>query len=397
MLRWIVAALIIISSLSFSYYQLGGLPDINSDGTFAPSFQDAVRREVRANSSPDSVNKMISVAISRNDLAEASTLVEASTYVGFQVDENILNRLEMLEAQPVVFRNGQQAIMGCFGLTGIELQTTAELAGAIGCDFILIGDVRDILLHGGAYLRDIPGIRDIATFFKIEQANPDPVILTLALIGAGTSVASFSTVGAAASSDVAVSVVKNAKRADLLSPSFLRLLARQSSEAFDPADLGKDMLAVVNGTRKDILSLDPSLKNGIEAASVFKRRMENSALNGTLRKLSTINANVVENGTHIPAETMRLLKYVDEVEGLGNDLDGLVELSQQLGPKTRGVLKIVSSRQKTTAGKLAATLKKGVKVTDYIMDKIIAFLILISGTILTSIWLAVSRKFDKIK
>jgi hypothetical protein len=173
-----------------------------------------------------------------------------------------------------------------------QADTGAGLAGAITSDFFVVGDVRDLIIQSGNWVRDEP---------------VDVFILTLSGIGLGLTAASVASSGGAAPLKAGASVVKSAKRAGALTARMAKRLETLVAEAVPPARLRAELSAAM---------ATPAILPGQRAARIgdaFKRAQDPAGMARLADEFGEIKA--IANRTS-PAAAVRLMRNVETAEDL---------------------------------------------------------------------------------
>jgi len=164
---------------------------------------------------------------------------------------------------------------------GIRTGTSDELSGqlsAIGSDFFLIGDIRDLALEGTHY-------------FKHEEV--DPVLVSLSTIGLVASASTLFTLGSSAVAKSGVSVLKLAHKSKRIPPWLGKYLVREAKQVRKTKDISsiKPLFTTLDTMNKEVgltdtLKLLSRTKNfkELKGASKLAKRYRNDT--ATLLKLS---------------------------------------------------------------------------------------------------------------
>ena len=187
---------------------------------------------------------------------------------------------------------------------GISTGTSDELSGqmaAIGSDFFLIGDIRDLALEGTHY-------------FKHEEV--DPVLVSLSTIGLVASASTLFTLGSSAVAKSGISVLKLAHKSKRIPMWLSKYLVRESK--------------VIRQT-KDISSIKPLFKT-----------------------LDTMHKEV---GLQ---ETLKLLSRTQNFK----ELKGLSKLTKRYGKETDTLLKLSDKKLLTHANRLNKIDKKTIMLAS---------------------------------
>lgn len=144
------------------------------------------------NLSTDDFIKEIKIAINEQDYADAGSLVDIATEYGHQIPEEVVKQAQqgLLQAS---WRNAKDFYNGAvYG----EATNASSISGALAADYVGIGDVRDIAVHGNMLVRG---------------QDYDKLTLGLALFGLATMVPGSGPI------DAGASVLKTANKASKIS------------------------------------------------------------------------------------------------------------------------------------------------------------------------------------
>jgi len=164
---------------------------------------------------------------------------------------------------------------------GIRTGTSDELSGqlsAIGSDFFVIGDIRDLALEGTHY-------------FKDEEV--DKVLVSLSTIGLVASASTLFTLGSSAMAKSAVSVLKLAHKSKRIPPWLSKYLVRESKQIRKAKNISsiKPLFKTLDSMHKEVgltntLKLLSLTKNFKELKGVSKLAKRYGNETATLLKLS---------------------------------------------------------------------------------------------------------------
>ena len=210
--------------------------------------------------------------------------------------EALLNSIQT-KRQSLSYQSGKIA-------EGISTGTSDELSGqmaAIGSDFFLIGDIRDLALEGTHY-------------FKHEEV--DPVLVSLSTIGLVASASTLFTLGSSAVAKSSISVLKLAHKSKRIPMWLSKYLVRESK---------------IIRQIKDISSIKPLFKT-----------------------LDTMHKEV---GLQ---ETLKLLSRTQNFK----ELKGLSKLTKRYGKETDTLLKLSDKKILTHANRLKKIDKKTIMLAS---------------------------------
>ncbi|WP_312797819.1 hypothetical protein [Tianweitania sp.] len=196
-----------------------------------------------------------------------------------------------------------------------EATTPAGFAAALALDLTAIGDVKDLMVQAAAY------------------PDHDILIMSLASIGLALTGASVVSVGAATPAKLGASTLKIARKARLLRPRFVTVMARELRGALK---IGKVEEAATALRRLDFTTARRAAAESLDRAVLS--RLQDSAVD-----LGRVGRRQGVRGT------LETLALVDEPVRLRR----LAAISEQFGPGYRAVLRVVPD-----AGRVAARLVK---------------------------------------
>ncbi|MBB4122226.1 hypothetical protein [Martelella radicis] len=201
-------------------------------------------------------------------------------------------------------------------LTG-RPDSTAGLIGAVATDLTTVGDVRDIIIEGDAYL---------------SGEEYDPFILGISVAGLAITGAVILSAGSATAAKVGTSALKAAGKTGALTAPLRRSFTRLSRQAVNAPALRTAV---------------PMLKRGnVPAAS----RALSSSLNAKpLMRMQDAAANV---GTVMTKQGLRAGTDMLKVADTPADLGKLGKLSARVGKRFRAVLLLLGSGAITLGGLL---------------------------------------------
>jgi|GEM_PF-3000747 len=193
-----------------------------------------------------------------------------------------------------------------------DSQSLAGLGGAVTSDFLLWGDIRDFSVESWHFARG-------------EEV--DYVIYTLSGIGLGLTATTIATNGATAPVKGAASLLKAAKRADVLTQPFTRELGNKVLKAVPPDSLNANLRDGIQ-----TLTLDQVINGGAKQhfEKAWVRSIDEQAYGVLQADLKQVGQIYDATDAQI---TIRLLRHVDG----GNDLGRLNQITQA-SPKSMRIL-----------------------------------------------------------
>jgi len=158
--------------------------------------------------------RAIEAEIDRGNYATAEGLVEIAESHGHSVPVDLAAAAEATALRSTVASGGRFAR----GLATGSQGSGEEILGTVIADFLVIGDIRDIVVQGTHYVRG---------------EDYDSIILGLSTIGLVTSGGALVTLGGSAVIDAGVSIIKATYKAGRMSKPMLKQLTRISGRLFD--------------------------------------------------------------------------------------------------------------------------------------------------------------------
>ena len=282
-------------------YQNGMLEGVVSDDMVP--IDPFVRAELTQKTSGADLSRRIDTALDQGNYDDAVMYDDIAKYADMQIETGTAERLAREQSLPnTVARNTGNFFEGF--ITG-EGSDTASFVGAITSDLTVVGDVRDIGTEGSK---------------MVQGEDYSKFILGLSVVGLAATTATIASGGGALPARIGVSLLKVAKKAGTITVEFARDVTRLLNEAVNFEKLRGSLktvdLADSSATRHAIADY----ANGISMAKVTP------ALDDIARLEKSVG----------PAESVRLLKYVDD----SKDLERITRMSGKLGPKTRGIIEI---------------------------------------------------------
>ncbi|AMM83814.1 hypothetical protein AZF01_05120 [Martelella sp. AD-3] len=265
----------------------------------APSEYEVAILEALADDDPDLAGSVLALADSRGVPIDGA--LRDRTEVAVFNENSLGNRLsDMFEG----------------ALTG-RPDSAAGLIGAVATDLTTVGDVRDIIIEGGAYL---------------SGEDYDPFILGISVAGIAITGAVILSAGSATTAKVGTSALKAAGKAGALTAPLRRSFTRLSRQAVNAPALRTAV---------------PLLKRGnVPAAS----RALSASLNAKpLLRMQDAAANV---GTVMTKQGLRAGTDMLKVADTPADLTKFGKLSARVGKRFRAVVFLLGSGAVTLSGLL---------------------------------------------
>lgn len=262
-----------------------------------------IRAELAYRTSGEDLSRRVDDALAARAWDDAAMYAEIAAYMDMPLNPDTQVRLEAENAfARRAARNTGSFVTGFVTGSGDD---TPAFMGAVASDLTVVGDIRDIGSEGTKLVRG-------------EEYSK--VILGLSVIGLAATTATVATGGGGLPARIGVSVLKVARKAGTITAGFARDVTRILQEAVNFDRLGDTLRAV------DL------------ADTAATRRAVTSYADGvSLAKVTPLLDDVaaIERAAG-PAETVRLMKYVDS----SADLTRVGKMTGKYGTKTRGIIEI---------------------------------------------------------
>jgi len=272
--------------------------------------QAQVEAELRETLTPEYLQQQVEQALLADDLELAQHYLSLAEALGLPVDAALRARVS---AEAGFFADGYRTSKA-FGrgfLLG-EGDSSAALLGSVSADFTVVGDLRDLSIEAGHYLRDEP---------------VDQLLAALSAVGIALTAGTVLSLGTAAEvtlpSKVALSLLKFGKKSGRLSKRFLSSLRRWARQAVDLEPIFK---------RRALLKGTDYFKPAVwrELAVVSKGSVKLKKVDALLQPLT-----VIQKQSGSMSNTLKVLKYADSTA----DLNRLGRLTKAFGKHSVVVLK----------------------------------------------------------
>ncbi|MEM6462400.1 MAG: hypothetical protein AAF724_10835 [Pseudomonadota bacterium] len=194
--------------------------------------------------------RAIEAEIKESDYATAESLVLLAQSNGHTVPDEIARAAEATAWRRTLASGGRFARGFAVGSQG----SGEEIAGTVASDFLVVGDIRDILVQGTNYARG---------------EDYDRIVLGLSTIGLLTSGGAMVTLGGSAVVDAGVSIIKATYKAGRLSGPMLKELRAVAGRLFDR----KAFAALNVKDASSIARLEAGLKSVIRQDAAAKLTM----------------------------------------------------------------------------------------------------------------------------
>lgn len=263
--------------------------------------------------SPGDYDQAIRAALANGDPDLAESLLTLADSRDMQINGALREQVEIAVAQENSLGN-QIYELWDGAMTG-RPDSAVGMVGAIATDLTTVGDVRDIIIEGGAYLQD---------------EDYDPLILGLSVAGLAITGAVVLSGGSAASAKIGTSALKAAGKAGAIATPLRRSFTRLSGKVISGPALRKSL---------------PLLKRGNVPAA---RR----ALAGALdtKPLVKMQDAAMEVGTVMTRNGFKAGTDMLKVAATPADLTKLGKLSSRFGKRFRAVVVLLGSGAISLAG-----------------------------------------------
>lgn len=293
--------ILLVPVLFMLAYQNGVLDGYVSDDLIpADPF---IKAELAQTTSGSDLSRRIDKALDEGAFDDAVMYADIADYMGSAIEAGTAARLAREKAPGrTALRNTGSFFEGF--ITG-EGGDTASFMGAITSDLTVIGDLRDIGVEGTKL---------------VNGEEYSRLVLGLSVVGLTATAATVATGGSAIPARIGVSLLKVARKAGTLTARFTHDLGRLVSEAVNFEKL--------RGTLRSVDLAD---------SAATRHAIADYANGVSMAKLSPVLGNVAAlEKTVGPAETVRLMKFVETTDDLAN----VTKMSGKLGTKTRGIAEL---------------------------------------------------------
>jgi hypothetical protein len=246
------------------------------------------------------LNQKISKALDDDKIENAIMYKNIAELIDIKINSALLNKIY---GENTLFKNTSRSVgNGIKGFVTGEMDGVSGTLGVITSDFTSFGDFRDFIIQTNHF---------------VNNEETDKIVYALSAIGAVTSVATFTSLGAISGVDVGVSIIKNAKKSQKLSPKFINLIGNRLDEVIDISKI------------KNVDSLNPIRIKEVLISSVKKDKFVKLSDELSDIKKITKNTGVVD--------ATDVMKYADSFE----DVKKLSRLSSDFGKNTKAILEIL--------------------------------------------------------
>ncbi|MCK6452034.1 MAG: hypothetical protein L6R19_14450 [Alphaproteobacteria bacterium] len=286
-------------------FALGALGWGLTTGLPLESEEEAVADELRRTATPERIAEEATRALDRGDVDDAVAYAELGDFLGWPPDDALRARLAAaVEAEGRVATHLSRCAAGALGG---DMNTTASIVCMVAADFTTLGDLRDIVIQGGALA---------------AGEEYDAIVLGLSVVGLAATGIAVMTAGGGGPAKAGLSVMKAAKRADLLSPGLMRNASALVGDAIAPV---RRVLAQADYRRPSAVAeaLGGEIKQVARSDGAVK----------LMRAAEEVDAVRREHGV---AEAAKMLRHAESVEDVGQ----IARLYAKLGRKARPVMAI---------------------------------------------------------
>ena len=264
---------------------------------------------------PADYDRAIAEALASDDAGLAESILDLADSRGIRIDGVTRERVEIAVSEEASLGNQIQELWDG-AITG-RPDSAIGMVGAVATDLTTVGDVRDIIIEGGAYL---------------QGEDYDSLILGLSVAGLAVTGAVILSGGTASASKVGTSALKAAGKAGAIATPLRRSFTRLSSQVVSGPALRKTM---------------PLLKRGNIPAA---RRALQSSLN--TKPLLKMQDAAMEVGTVMGKNGFKAGTDMLKVASTPADLTKLGKLSARFGKRFRAIVFLLGSGAITLTGLL---------------------------------------------
>lgn len=266
---------------------------------------EAISDEVRRTATPERIEQEVARALDRDDVADAVAYAELGEHLGWILSPGLRERLTAaVDAEGQIGTHLARCASGAFTA---EMNTATSIVCMVAADFTTLGDLRDIVIQGGALAAD---------------QEYDPIVLGLSVVGLAATGVTVLTAGGGGPAKAGLSVMKAAKRASVLSPGLVRSAGALADDAVAPV---RRVLAGADYRRPAQLAEEL----GTEVKSITRR-------DGAVKLIRAAEEVDDVRRQFGITEAARMLRHAESVEDVG----AISKMYSKLGRMTRPVIAI---------------------------------------------------------
>jgi hypothetical protein len=278
-----------------------------------------------ASLTPEATRTEIESALSARDAELAASFLELAQGRGIAVDPQLAAQVRDANALSAQALGAIGSFLG--GFVAGEAEDLASLAGTATGDFLVWGDVRDAVREGAHLARGEPA---------------DELIFGLSCVGLGVTVATWSSLGAAAPVRAGLSFVKAAKVSGKLSTPVVEWMTRSIRKAVNTGKLGVELSKASIWAPRD-------------AIQIFRDAAEAAVKRGHLDEIFAMMRNVerlrAAGGTRAALDGLKLSKNLEDVATFAD-----------LAEKKRGTIRAILKLMDRTGTGIMAEVTQHVAV-----------------------------------
>ncbi|ABS64240.1 conserved hypothetical protein [Parvibaculum lavamentivorans DS-1] len=297
----LVIFLLVLPLVFLFAFQQGLLDDYVADDEIPA--EPFIIAELRQETSGADLSRRIDKALDENAYDDAVMYAEIANYIEEPLNADTAMRLEAEDAYARRLTRNTTSFAQGF-VTG-EGNDTPAFMGAVASDLTVIGDVRDIGSEGAKLARG-------------EEYSK--MILGLSVVGLAATTATVATGGGGLPARIGVSLLKIARKTGTITAGLTRDVTRALQEAVNFEKLG--------GTLRAVDLTNPQATR--RAVTEYADGISMARITPILDDVAVLEKSVG------PAETVRVMRYVDSAD----DLARVTKMSGTLGTKTRGIIEI---------------------------------------------------------
>ncbi len=269
-----------------------------------------IGKELHRHISASDIDKEIRGAITREAFDDARMYLAIAKNNHYLIDTGRYAEIIKQKDTPLT-RLTRDAGEFATGFVSGKSSSVAGIAGAVGADFTVIGDVRDLYRE----------------YNHMQQGKDvNELIVILSGVGVGFTALTIGSLGSAAPAKSGVSLIKLAAKTRRLSSRFQKHLLKQGKKVFDWR-----LFSRLLKEGKQPRSFTQSLKQIPRAA---KQAYHPNAVEPL--KMIAKQINNVRKATSV-SDALHLLKYVETTD----DLRHLEKISLKYGTQTKGIMKLL--------------------------------------------------------
>jgi len=297
MARFLFAIAIVFGLCALGWGYTTGLP--------LQTEEEAIADELRRSATPERIAEEVTRALDRGDVDDAAAYAELGAFMGWPLSPALAERLaEAVDAEGRIATHLSRCAAGALAA---DMNTATSVMCMVAADFTTLGDLRDIVIQGGALAAD---------------QEYDPIVLGLSVVGLAATGVTVLTAGGGGPAKAGLSVMKAARRASVLGPGLVRSAGALADDAVAPV---RRVLAGADYRRPAAVAeaLGSELKQVGRSDGAAKLMRAAEAVDDVRRDYGV-------------AEAARMLRHAESVEDVGT----ISKMYARLGRMTRPIMTI---------------------------------------------------------